>query len=72
MFIGKLRGRVKVAVCEFRDELSESTCTSAHDMRPFVCFADRDVFAVDIRELKLLAEFKHANIVRLVSASSAS
>lgn len=26
VFIGKLRGRVKVAVCEFRDELSESTC----------------------------------------------
>lgn len=25
VFIGKLRGRVKVAVCEFRDELSEST-----------------------------------------------
>ncbi|KAG7527492.1 hypothetical protein FFLO_06876 [Filobasidium floriforme] len=44
VFIGKLRGRVKVAVCEFRDELSE----------------------MDIRELKLLAEFKHPNIVRLL------
>jgi hypothetical protein len=35
VFIGKLRGRVKVAVCEFRDELSESTCgCEARILRP--------------------------------------
>ena len=44
MYVGKLRGR-KVAISEFREELSE----------------------MDIRELKLLAEFSHPNIVKFVS-----
>jgi hypothetical protein len=64
VFIGKLRGRVKVAVCEFRDELSESTCGCEAPFSPIL--AD-PCNIVDIRELKLLAEFKHPNIVRLVS-----
>lgn len=41
VYVGKLKGR-KVAISEFRDQLSE----------------------MDIRELKLLAEFSHPNIVR--------
>lgn len=41
VYVGKLRGR-KVAISEFRDQLSE----------------------MDMRELKLLAEFSHPNIVR--------
>lgn len=28
VYIGKLRGRLKVAICEFRDQLSESECTA--------------------------------------------
>ncbi|KAJ9120063.1 hypothetical protein QFC22_002960 [Naganishia vaughanmartiniae] len=47
VYIGKLRGRMKVAICEFRDQLSE----------------------MDIRELKLLSELNHPNIVRLLGVS---
>jgi hypothetical protein len=28
VYIGKLRGRLKVAICEFRDQLSESECVA--------------------------------------------
>jgi hypothetical protein len=58
VYVGKYKGR-KVAVSEFREHLSESE------------YSPRDVLTrlVDIRELKLLAEFSHPNIVKFVCPS---
>lgn len=65
VYVGKLRGR-KVAISEFRGHLSES--------EPQIALSDstltRCYCLVDIRELKLLAEFSHPNIVRFVRLSS--
>ena len=61
VYVGKLRGR-KVAISEFRGHLSESEPQIAlSDSTLTRCFC-----LVDIRELKLLAEFSHPNIVRFV------
>ena len=58
VYVGKYRGR-KVAISEFREHLSESMASI-----PRLSEAD-DI--VDIRELKLLSEFSHPNIVKFVS-----
>jgi hypothetical protein len=55
VYVGKYKGR-KVAVSEFREHLSES------EYYPRVVLT----CLVDIRELKLLAEFSHPNIVKFV------
>ncbi|KAF8682708.1 Protein tyrosine kinase [Rhizoctonia solani] len=47
VYIGRLRGRVKVAIAEFRGQLS----------------------AMDIKELKLLKDFDHPNVVRFLGVS---
>ncbi|EJD53204.1 kinase-like protein [Auricularia subglabra TFB-10046 SS5] len=47
VFVGKLRGRMKVAIAEFRGQLS----------------------AMDIKELKLLSDFDHPNVVRFLGVS---
>ncbi|KDN51792.1 hypothetical protein RSAG8_00340, partial [Rhizoctonia solani AG-8 WAC10335] len=47
VYIGRLRGRAKVAIAEFRGQLS----------------------AMDIKELKLLKEFDHPNVVRFLGVS---
>ncbi|KZV87379.1 kinase-like protein [Exidia glandulosa HHB12029] len=44
VFVGKLRGRMKVAIAEFRGQLS----------------------AMDVKELKLLSDFDHPNVVRFL------
>jgi mitogen-activated protein kinase kinase kinase 13 len=62
VFIGRLKGR-KVAIAEFRGQLTASACT-ARARRGM----DADASAVDIKELKLLGEFDHPNIVRFVGA----
>ena len=61
VYIGKFRGR-KVAIAEFRGHLGPSEC-SGLSKRPRSDLA----LSVDIKELKLLAEFAHPNIVRFVS-----
>lgn len=55
VYVGKYKGR-KVAVSEFREHLSES---EYYARVVLTCL-------VDIRELKLLAEFSHPNIVKFV------
>ncbi|CAE6432186.1 unnamed protein product [Rhizoctonia solani] len=47
VYIGRLRGRAKVAIAEFRGQLS----------------------AMDIKELKLLKDFDHPNVVRFLGVS---
>ncbi|KAG8743688.1 hypothetical protein FRC10_011561 [Ceratobasidium sp. 414] len=47
VYIGRLRGRAKVAIAEFRGQLS----------------------AMDIKELKLLRDFDHPNVVRFLGVS---
>ncbi|KAF8610525.1 kinase-like protein [Ceratobasidium sp. AG-I] len=47
VYIGRLRGRSKVAIAEFRGQLS----------------------AMDIKELKLLRDFDHPNVVRFLGVS---
>ncbi|KDQ17892.1 hypothetical protein BOTBODRAFT_104603 [Botryobasidium botryosum FD-172 SS1] len=47
VYVGKLRGRVKVAIAEFRGQLSQ----------------------MDIKELKLLRDFDHPNVVRFLGVS---
>lgn len=47
VYVGKLRNRLKVAIAEFRGQLSE----------------------MDIKELKLLAEFTHPNVVKFLGVS---
>jgi hypothetical protein len=58
VYVGKYRGR-KVAISEFREHLSES-------MSLITRLSEADE-VVDIRELKLLSEFSHPNIVKFVS-----
>ena len=58
VYVGKYRGR-KVAISEFREHLSESRSLILR-----LGVADN---IVDIRELKLLSEFSHPNIVKFVS-----
>lgn len=59
VYIGKFRGR-KVAISEFRDQLSPSKHVNRASRNT------AQILSVDIKELKLLAEFKHPNIVRFV------
>ncbi|CDZ97157.1 Tyrosine kinase specific for activated (GTP-bound) p21cdc42Hs [Phaffia rhodozyma] len=47
VYVGKLRNRMKVAIAEFRGQLSE----------------------MDIKELKLLADFNHPNVVKFLGVS---
>jgi len=47
VYVGKLRGRMKVAIAEFRGQLN----------------------AMDIKELKLLSDFDHPNVVRFLGVS---
>lgn len=65
VYVGKLKGRQKVAISEFREHLSESGL----NLSDFSCASL--IMSVDIRELKLLAEFSHPNIVKFVSPASA-
>lgn len=63
VYVGKYKNR-KVAISEFREHLSESESHSlARWWRWDLCLT----FTVDIRELQLLAEFSHPNIVKFVS-----
>ncbi|KAG6820839.1 hypothetical protein H0H93_010666 [Arthromyces matolae] len=63
VFIGKFKGR-KIAISEFRGQLSSST---------YNAFMDRSksdlIPEVDIKELKLLGGFDHPNIVRFLGVS---
>ena len=63
VFLGKLKNR-KVAVAEFRGQLTASeypvrVSASPESLTPFCT-------VVDIKELKLLGDFSHPNIVRFV------
>ena len=63
VFIGRFKGR-KVALAEFRGQLSAS--------KPlFSCLIDcaNCLSIVDIKELKLLGDFNHPNIVRFLGVS---
>lgn len=62
VYIGKFKGR-RVAIAEFRGQLSSSTSP------PCAVLCDGVLTrrsAVDIKELKLLGDFDHPNIVRFV------
>jgi mitogen-activated protein kinase kinase kinase 13 len=63
VFIGKLKNR-KIAIAEFRGQLTASKYKIAYRSH-----SDADVFVVDIKELKLLGEFDHPNIVRFLGVS---
>ena len=64
VFVGKLKTR-KVAIAEFRGQLNASECLTWINAfpEPLTVFC----VAVDIKELKLLGDFNHPNIVRFVS-----
>ena len=64
VYIGKFRGR-RVAIAEFRGHLGPSRCSNK-PRRPSV---DEDPLIVDIKELKLLSDFNHPNVVRFVRRS---
>lgn len=63
VFVGKFKGR-KVAIAEFRGTLSASKFFVFTCARRALTY-----FAVDIKELKLLGDFNHPNIVRFVCDS---
>jgi hypothetical protein len=65
VFVGRLSGK-KVAIAEFRGQLTESTSFLTMDVIMLMfCFR-----SVDIKELKLLSRFDHPNVVRFVSQLS--
>lgn len=61
VFIGKFKGR-RVAIAEFRGQLS----ASKYLIYVEIDASDTDNWIVDIKELKLLGDFDHPNIVRFV------
>lgn len=63
VFLGKLKNR-KVAVAEFRGQLNASECPIHVNAPPESLILFR--MTVDIKELKLLGDFNHPNIVRFV------
>lgn len=67
VFTGRFKGR-KVAIAEFRDQLSASM-SCPHTLSRL---SDIDLFVVDIKELKLLGDFDHPNIVRFVCRTALS
>lgn len=62
VYIGKFKGR-RVAIAEFRDQLSASTCSL---LLRALGWCMTCLLPVDIKELKLLGGFDHPNIVRFV------
>jgi mitogen-activated protein kinase kinase kinase 13 len=60
VFVGKLKGR-RVAIAEFRGQLNASAYSDL-----CVITMEVDLVVVDIKELKLLGDFSHPNIVRFV------
>ena len=63
VFVGKLKTR-RVAIAEFRGQLNASECSIPLDA--FSGSLTALYLAVDIKELKLLGDFNHPNIVRFV------
>ena len=61
VFVGRFKGR-KVAIAEFRGQLNAS---KSQDFNCSLLYANSFVI-VDIKELKLLGDFNHPNIVRFV------
>lgn len=66
VFIGKYKSK-KVAIAEFRGQLSASECSN-----PLQMVVSDFAVSVDVKELKLLGDFNHPNIVRFVRASADS